>query len=84
MYASSRNPYLSTSSLPSAKTEYSVDYDKLDGDLNLWNLDYRMGRNESPEMENLWWRDGVLWKECGYKGIAYAPDNKYMGKYEER
>ena len=19
-----------------------------------------MGRNESPEMENLWWRDGVL------------------------
>lgn len=60
MYLSKRNPYLSTSSLPSSKTEYSVDYDKLDGGLNLWDLDYRMGRNESPEMENLWWRDGVL------------------------
>lgn len=60
MYLSKRNPYLSTSSLPSSKTEYSVDYDKLDGGLNLWDLDYRMERNESPEMENLWWRDGVL------------------------
>ena len=60
MYLSNRNPYLSTSNLPSAKTEYSIDYDKLDGGLNLWDLDYRMGRNESPEMENLWWRDGVL------------------------
>ena len=60
MYLSNRKPYLSTSSLPSSKTEYSVDYDKLDGGLNLWDLDYRMGRNESPEMQNLWWRDGVL------------------------
>lgn len=60
MYLSKRNPYLSTSSLPSSKTEYSVDYDKLDGGLNLWDLDYRMERNESPRMENLWWRDGVL------------------------
>lgn len=60
MYLSNRNPYLSTSSLPSSKTEYSVDYDKLDGGLNLWDLDYRMARNESPRMENLWWRDGVL------------------------
>lgn len=60
MYLSNRNPYLSTSSLPSSKTEHSVDYDKLDGGLNLWDLDYRMERNESPRMENLWWRDGVL------------------------
>ena len=60
MYTSSRNPYLSTSSLPSSKSEYSVDFEKLDGGLNLWDLDYRMGRNESPRMENLWWSDGVL------------------------
>ena len=52
-----RSPYLSR---PSAKKEYMIDYARLDGGLNLWDLDYRMGRNESPEMENLWWRDGVL------------------------
>lgn len=60
MYVSSRNPYLSTSSLPSAKTEYALDFEKLDGGLNLWDLDYRMARNQSPRMENLWWKDGVL------------------------
>ena len=56
-YGGVRSPYLSR---PSAKKEYMIDYARLDGGLNLWDLDYRMGRNESPEMENLWWRDGVL------------------------
>lgn len=60
MYVSSRNPYLSTSSLPDSRTEYSLDFASLDGGLNLWDLDYRMERNESPEMVNLWWKDGVL------------------------
>lgn len=60
MYVSSRNPYLSTNSLPDSKTEYSLDFASLDGGLNLWDLDYRMERNESPEMVNLWWKDGVL------------------------
>ena len=56
-YGGVRSPYLGR---PAAKREYVVDYARLDGGLNLWDLDYRMGRNESPEMENLWWRDGVL------------------------
>ena len=56
-YGGVRSPYLSR---PAAKREYAVDYQKLDGGLNLWDLDYRMERNESPRMENLWWRDGVL------------------------
>ena len=56
-YGGVRSPYLGR---PAAKREYVVDYARLDGGLNLWDLDYRMGRNESPEMENLWWCDGVL------------------------
>lgn len=56
-YGGVQNPYLSRQD---AKQEHSVSFEKLDGGLNLWDLDYRMGRNESPRMENLWWKDGVL------------------------
>lgn len=37
-----------------------IDFPRLDGGLNLWELDYRISRNQSPEMKNLWWQDGVL------------------------
>ena len=37
-----------------------VDFQRLDGGLNLWELDYRLAGNQSPEMRNLWWQDGVL------------------------
>ena len=52
--------FVSLSSMPSAKTEQCVSFDTLAGGLNLWELDYRLGANESPEMKNLMWRDGVL------------------------
>lgn len=32
----------------------------LDGGLNIRELEYRLDKNESPEMQNLWWQDGVL------------------------
>jgi len=37
-----------------------VDFPRLDGGLNLWELDYRLDNNQTPEMRNLWWQDGVL------------------------
>ena len=42
------------------KKEYALDYSNLCGGLNLWELDYRLRRGESPEMKNLVWREGTL------------------------
>lgn len=51
---------VSLSNLPSPPKEYTVDFPRLDGGLNNWELDYRLNNNESPEMENLIWKDGAL------------------------
>lgn len=51
---------VSLSNMPSPNKEYVVDFPRLDGGLNTWELDYRLGNNESPEMRNLWWQDGAL------------------------
>ena len=51
---------VSLSSMPSFPKTYSVDFPRLDGGLNLWELDYRIKNNQSPEMKNMWWQDGVL------------------------
>ena len=41
------------------KTE-AVDFPRLDGGLNLDELNYKLETNETPDMKNLWWDDGVL------------------------
>lgn len=51
---------VSLSSMPSPPKEYMIDFPRLDGGLNIWELDYRLERNESPDMRNLLWRDGTL------------------------
>ena len=47
-------------SLPSPPKEYVIEFPRLDGGLNTWELDYRLDADESPEMKNLWWQDGAL------------------------
>lgn len=51
---------LSVYGSPTPKKEYSCAFPKLSGGINLWELDYRLGADESPEMENLMWREGAL------------------------
>ena len=70
---------VSLSNLPSPNREYVVDFPRLDGGLNTWELDYRLDANESPEMLNLWWQDGALCCRDGQsrltaegKGIGYS------------
>ena len=46
--------------MPDAKTEYTVNFSSLGGGLNIRDLDYRLKNDESPEMMNLMWRNGVL------------------------
>ena len=69
--------------LPAANREYSLSYERLSGGLNLWELDYRLRRNESPEMKNLMWRDGALncrdgqvWLDDTARGSAWAMAEK--------
>ena len=47
-------------SVPDKHATKVVDFPRLDGGLNLWELDYRLPGNQSSEMKNLWWQDGVL------------------------
>ena len=69
--------------LPSPGPERSLSYERLSGGLNLWELDYRLRRNESPEMKNLMWRDGALncrdgqvWLDDTARGSAWAMAEK--------
>lgn len=51
---------ISLSSMPSRHATQVIDFPRLDGGLNLWELEYRLDGNQSPEMKNLWWQDGAL------------------------
>lgn len=79
---------INLSSYPNASKLYSANFPKLSGGLNLKELDYRLGPDESPELRNLWWQDGVL--QCrdgqvrisgeGHVGTGYAcTDNPFFG-----
>lgn len=68
--------YVQLSDLPSQANEYQLSFDTLAGGLNIHELDYRLKPNESPEMRNLVWRDGVL---CSRFGQVWLNDTK-LGK----
>lgn len=51
--------------------EYVVNFPRLDGGINTWELSYRLKPNESPKMKNLWWKNGTL---CCRDGQKYASD----------
>lgn len=68
---------ISLSSIPSQHATKVVDFSRLDGGLNLWELDYRLAGNQSPEMENLWWQDGVLQCRDG-QVYVYGPSEEQM------
>lgn len=58
---------------PSPNRVYSVDFPRLDGGLNIRELDYRLDKNESPDMKNLWWQDGVLQCRDGQVYLSAEP-----------
>ena len=68
---------ISLSSVPGQHATKMVDFPRLDGGLNLWELDYRLDRNQSPEMKNLWWLDGVLQCRDG-QSYLYGPSKEQM------
>ena len=68
---------ISLSSVPSQHATKMVDFPRLDGGLNLWEMDYRLNRNQSPEMKNLWWQDGVLQCRDG-QSYLYGPSQDQL------
>ena len=74
--------YVSLSNMPSAKREYVVDFPQLNGGLNLQELDYRIQNDESPEMQNLWWEDGVLGSRDGQVWINSTIGDQLHAAYE--
>lgn len=53
-------PKLNMQYMPAPNREYSMAFGNLAGGLNIWELDYRLRANESPDMRNLVWKDGCL------------------------
>lgn len=52
--------YIDLDKYPSASKTYTLNFPELSGGLNLRELEYRMPANQSPDMCNLWWQDGLL------------------------
>jgi hypothetical protein len=66
--------YVDLDDLPTPPKEYVIDLPKLDGGLNLWDLDYRMDKNQSPDMQNLYWLDGSLGCRPGQSWVTVEQD----------
>lgn len=64
-----RTGYINLSAMPDPKTEYVQTFENLNGGLNLYDLDYLLKPNESPEMKNLNWHNGVLSSRDGQRAI---------------
>ena len=66
---SNRNFKQSLSYLPNPAQLHTIDFERLDGGLNIFNLDYRLKPSESPDMKNLRWKDGTLSSRKGQQFV---------------
>jgi hypothetical protein len=62
--------------MPTPTQEYTANFTMLNGGLNLSELEYRLKNNESPEMKNLLWREGVL---CSRDGQEWVSSDDTLG-----
>lgn len=65
--------YVNLTHLPTPKREYTVNFERLTGGLNLYAPDYRLKTNESPDMENMLWKNGTLCSRYG-QNYVYVPE----------
>ncbi len=75
--------YISLKDSPSPKREYVQEFDNLCGGLNLRDADYRLKANESPEMKNLLWRDGMLRSRKGQRWLSSAESGTGHAAFEK-
>ena len=57
-----------------APTEHTLDLSTLNGGLNLWELEYKLPANQSPDLLNMYWQDGAIASRPGqdYKYRAWT------------
>ena len=72
--------YVNLTHLPTPKREYTINFEKLTGGLNLYAPDYRLNLNESPDMENMLWKNGTL---CSRYGQDYLVDSSQVADVAE-
>ena len=60
-----------------------IDISSLNGGLNLWDLDYRLEANQSPDLVNVYWQDGSLSSRPGqaYVYESAADDEHKYGAF---
>lgn len=61
--------------------ERVVDMSTLDGGLNLWQLSYRLDKNQSPDLLNVYWKDGCLKSRPGQMYVYETPDPSVYGDF---
>lgn len=74
---------VSLNTMPAYPQTRVVDFPELNGGLNLRDLSYRLEPNQSPDMKNLWWQNGILQSRDGQyyisdgqdRGVGYACDS---------
>lgn len=66
--------YVNLTHLPTPKKEYTINFEKLTGGLNIYDPDYRLKLNESPDMENMLWKNGTLCSRFGQEYV-YRPSS---------
>ena len=66
--------YINLSRYPDQNKTYSVNFPELNGGLNLRDADYLLKANESPCMQNMWWKDDMLQCRPGQEAIATTVD----------
>lgn len=55
--------------------EQTLRYDAFDGGVNYWDEEAKLGKNESPEMKNLWWEGGALRSRHGQAYVTAEAEN---------
>lgn len=68
------------SSMPDPKSQSAITYDGMRGGLNLKDDPSRVGSTQSPDMLNMWYRDGVLKKRSGQRAITSGGSDGLGGK----
>lgn len=68
--------YINLSNYPTPAKTYVIDFPELAGGLNIQDLGYQIPANQSPDVRNLWWQDGVL--QCRDGQVYVSSDN--LGK----
>lgn len=65
----------------SSPKEHVLDMTKLDGGLNLWELDYKLDPNQSPDTVNMYWKDGSLSSRQGQEYVYEATLDDPFGAF---